>query len=176
MSNQDPTGSEESHPPSVSMRPFSASLPMALLATRETAMRFFRPLLAEYDLTEQQWRVLRALAAASPDRALDAGELAAATCLLPPSLSRIIDNLEKRGLIERNVDAADQRRALLTLSGPGFAKVNEIAPRSERRYARIESTFGSERLRHLIDELHAFTELVEADGASDRDKDDDEAA
>ncbi|MCP4224610.1 MAG: homoprotocatechuate degradation operon regulator HpaR, partial [Actinomycetia bacterium] len=46
------------------IRPFTESLPMALLQARESAMRLFRPLLAEHDLTEQQWRVLRALAGA----------------------------------------------------------------------------------------------------------------
>ncbi len=35
------------------LRSFDASLPMALLRARESAMRLFRPLLAEFDLTEQ---------------------------------------------------------------------------------------------------------------------------
>ena len=51
--------------PAAVIRSFDKSLPMALLRTREAAMQHFRPLLAEHDLTEQQWRVLRALNAAS---------------------------------------------------------------------------------------------------------------
>ena len=76
----------------VELRPFEASLPMALLQAREAAMRLFRPLLAEHDLTEQQWRVLRALRAA--DDPVDAGELAERTFLLAPSLSRMLSNME----------------------------------------------------------------------------------
>jgi DNA-binding MarR family transcriptional regulator len=47
----------------VPMREFSRSLPMSLLRAREAVMRQFRPSLREHGLTEQQWRILRALAA-----------------------------------------------------------------------------------------------------------------
>ena len=139
------------------MRPFEASLPMALLQARESAMRLFRPLLAEHDLTEQQWRVLRALTAT--EAPVDAGDLAARTFLLAPSLSRILANLEERGLIVRAVDPDDQRRSMIALSGAGEAQVRAIAPESEERYAAIETAFGSDRLAHLLDELHALATL-----------------
>ena len=57
----------------VDIRPFTESLPMALLQAREAAMRLFRPMLAEHDLTEQQWRVLRALSSA--EGPLEPGEI-----------------------------------------------------------------------------------------------------
>ena len=47
----------------VPMREFSRSLPMSLLRAREAVMRQFRPSLRDHGLTEQQWRILRALAA-----------------------------------------------------------------------------------------------------------------
>ncbi len=127
-------------------------------------MRLFRPMLAEHDLTEQQWRVLRALVAA--EEPIDAGELADRTFLLAPSLSRILANLEERGLIKRSVDPEDQRRALLSLSGPGAKQVDAIGPESERRYAQIEAEFGPDRLRSLLGELHEFARLVDSEPAS----------
>ncbi len=139
------------------MRPFDASLPMALLQARESAMRLFRPLLAEHDLTEQQWRVLRALTATKAP--VDAGELAARTFLLAPSLSRILANLEDRDLIVRAVDPDDQRRSLIALSAAGAAQVRAIAPESEQRYAAIETAFGAARLARLLDELHDLAAL-----------------
>ena len=142
---------------SPAMRPFDASLPMALLQAREAAMRLFRPLLAEHDLTEQQWRVLRALTAT--DAPVDAGELAGRTFLLGPSLSRILANLDERGLIVRAVDPDDQRRALIALSDHGAAQVDAIAPESESRYSAIEDAFGADRLAHLLDELHDLATL-----------------
>ncbi|MEM9606309.1 MAG: homoprotocatechuate degradation operon regulator HpaR [Actinomycetota bacterium] len=139
------------------MRPFSASLPMALLQAREAAMRLFRPMLAEHDLTEQQWRVLRALTAV--DEPIDAGALAERTFLLAPSLSRILANLVERRLISRSADPADQRRALFALTTDGVTMVGVVAPASEERYAAIEAAFGAERLGRLLDELHALAAL-----------------
>lgn len=141
----------------IPMRSFDESLPMALLQARETTMRRFRPLLAAHDLTEQQWRVLRALAAA--DESLRVGELADHTFLLAPSLSRILSTLESRGLVERTTAKHDQRRANITLSGAGLRLVREVAPTSEQAYGEIEDAFGSVRLRRLLAELHALADL-----------------
>src|SRR5215471_16814483 len=82
----------------VPMREFSRSLPMSLLRAREAVMRQFRPSLRRHDLTEQQWRILRALAAID---AIEVTELARTAFLLGPSLSRILRDLDARGLIER---------------------------------------------------------------------------
>lgn len=141
------------HSPS-ELRPFSDSLPMALLKAREAAMRRFRPTLGAHDLTEQQWRVLRALNAATEP--IDATELAERTFLLAPSLSRILVNLNDRRLITRAGDPADQRRTLIALSSRGSDQVATIAPKSEARYAEIEAGFGQARLQSLLTELHAF--------------------
>ncbi len=140
-----------------SMRPFEQSLPMALLRAREAAMCRFRPLLAEHELTEQQWRVLRALTAT--DGPIEPTALADRTFLLAPSLSRILANLEDRGLIVRSVATHDQRRSLIELSMRGRTLVRTVAPSSEAAYNRIEERFGVRRLQNLLDELHALAQL-----------------
>ena len=117
----------------------------------------FRPLLAEHHLTEQQWRVLRALTAAN--HPLDAGDIAQRTFLLAPSLSRILAKLEARGMIERQPDPTDQRRSLITLSPAGLETVHTVAPESEHRYGEIEAAFGAERLHHLLRELHELARI-----------------
>src|SRR6201995_5147534 len=78
------------------MPEFPPSLPMALLRAREAVMRQFRPSLRQHGLTEQQWRILRALAAID---AVEVTELVRTAFLLGPSLSRILRDLEKRRLI-----------------------------------------------------------------------------
>ena len=133
---------------------------MALLRAREAAMRLFRPLLAEHGLTEQQWRVLRALTAA-PD-ALEVGEIVAATFLLAPSLSRILSNLEGRGLVERRAVEHDQRRSAISLTAQGQDLVATVSPHSEAIYERIESAFGPAQLRELIDDLDTLRTATEA--------------
>lgn len=149
----------------VDLRDFSQSLPMALMRARERVMREFRPLLGEHDLSEQQWRTLRALAA-SDDR-LEVADLASRTFLLGPSMSRILSNLEGRGLVDRAA-GADQRRALIGLTVRGHELVAKVAPQSEFRYAQITEGFGAERLAQLYTLL---ADLAELDDGAGHDRD-----
>ena len=135
----------------LAMRDFSASLPMALLQAREAAMRLFRPLLAEHDLTEQQWRVLRALSASTTP--LEVGQIVEATFLLAPSLSRILKDLEARSLVARSPVATDQRRAEISLTASGYDLVATVAPKSESIYNQIEACFGTKKLERLLSQL-----------------------
>ena len=95
------------------MREFSRSLPMSLLRAREAVMRQFRPSLRRHGLTEQQWRILRALTSVET---IEVTELARVAFLLGPSLSRILRDLEARDLIERRTAEADLRRAVVSIS------------------------------------------------------------
>ncbi len=137
---------------------------MALLNAREAVMGHFRPLLSRHDLTEQQWRVLRALGAEIEP--VDAGTLADATSLQAPSLSRILANLADRRLIDRTSASDDQRRAVISLSTLGAELVSSVAPESETIYAEIEAKFGEQQLRQLVAELHTLTTTLGAPGAS----------
>ena len=137
---------------------------MALLNAREAVMGHFRPLHSRHDLTEQQWRVLRALGAEIEP--VDAGTLADATSLQAPSLSRILANLADRRLIDRTSASDDQRRAVISLSTLGAELVSSVAPESETIYAEIEAKFGEQQLRQLVAELHTLTTTLGAPGAS----------
>ena len=134
----------------VPMRDFSRSLPMSLLRAREAVMRQFRPALRQHGLTEQQWRILRALAAVET---IEATELARTAFLLGPSLSRILRDLEARQLIERRLANADQRRSVLSISARGLKLMEEVAPSSEAIYAAITRRYGARKLAELQDML-----------------------
>jgi homoprotocatechuate degradation regulator HpaR len=134
----------------VPMRDFSRSLPMSLLRAREAVMRQFRPSLRSHGLTEQQWRILRALAAVD---AIEVTELAHVAFLLGPSLSRILRDLEARRLIERKVRKADLRRAVVSISAKGIKLIEAVAPSSEAIYAAITKRYGARKLAELQDML-----------------------
>lgn len=135
------------------MREFSRSLPMSLLRAREAVMRQFRPSLRRYDLTEQQWRILRALAAID---AIEVTELARTAFLLGPSLSRILRDLEARRLIERRAAKTDLRRGVVSISEKGVRLMEIVAPSSEAIYAAITERYGARRLTELQDMLDAL--------------------
>ena len=143
----------------VPMRDFSRSLPMSLLRAREAVMRQFRPSLRHHELTEQQWRILRALAAVET---IEVTELARTAFLLGPSLSRILRDLEARQLIERRVAEADQRRAVVSISADGLKLIAAVAPSSEAIYAAITKRFGARRLVELQEMLAALEHSLSA--------------
>lgn len=139
------------------LRDFEHSLPMELLKAREAAMSRFRPMLRDHGLTEQQWRVIRALA--DYDR-MDASELARRSFLLAPSLTRILQHLENEKLVKRLSDANDQRRSVITLTAKGKKLFSEVAPDSAALYEDIESSFGPERLALLYELLEEFHQAI----------------
>src|ERR1700686_4082187 len=100
------------HTPRVRLRAISPSLPVALLLSYEAVIRHFRPALRAFDITEQQWRVLRALSSISES---DVGHLARATHLAPTSLSR-----------KRQRSNTDMRLALIMISRDGLRLVDEL--------------------------------------------------
>src|SRR4051795_1910882 len=135
------------------MREFSRSLPMSLLRAREAVMRQFRPSLRDHGLTEQQWRILRALASVDT---IEVTELAQLAFLLGPSLSRILRDLEARELIRRRVVLADQRRSEVSITGAGIKLIETVAPSSEAIYAVINKRFGASKLAALQQILQAL--------------------
>jgi homoprotocatechuate degradation regulator HpaR len=143
----------------VPMRDFSRSLPMSLLRAREAVMRQFRPSLRHHGLTEQQWRILRALAAVET---IEVTELARTAFLLGPSLSRILRDPEARQLIERRVAEADQRRAVVSISAKGLKLIEAVAPSSEAIYAAITKRYGARKLAELQEMLHALEHSLSA--------------
>ena len=131
----------------------SQSLPVALTRAREAVMRYLRPPLREHELTEQQWRVLRALSQNGP---LEPTELAHLTFLLAPSLSRILRDLVERRVIERRALKSDLRRSMISLTPAGARLLKVVAPRSKHGTARIAHRFGKARvlaLRALLEDL-----------------------
>jgi homoprotocatechuate degradation regulator HpaR len=103
-----------------------------------------RPLLRAHGFTEQQYRVLRTLQNEAP---LDNATIAARATLLPPSVTRILADLQDRGLVEDVRDNGRWVRAQLTAGGEeavraAAADVDEVG---EMLTARM----GSARLQEL---------------------------
>lgn len=132
---------------------FDRSLPMSLLRAREAVMSKFIPALKEHGLSAQQWRAIRSL---DQEDGIEISELSKRCYLLKPSMSRIVQNLEARQLIERRSVARDQRRTALYLTAAGRDLVELVAPKSEERYQFISRQFGNgklELLQELLDDL-----------------------
>ncbi|MGB1091409.1 MAG: homoprotocatechuate degradation operon regulator HpaR [Oceanobacter sp.] len=135
------------------MRKFDDSIPLKLLKARESTMAFFRPILQEIGLTEQQWRVIRAL---NEYEELESKQLAELCCILSPSLTGIINRLESNGYLNRRKSTEDQRRILVSLTDKSKQMFADVSPRLEQRYAEMTSQLSTEKmelLKELLDEI-----------------------
>jgi DNA-binding MarR family transcriptional regulator len=74
------------------------------------------------ELTLAQLRVLRRLA----KQPQSLGQLGAELSLAPPSITRLVDRLEERGLIERHRDAEDRRKVVARLTEEGRRLVRAV--------------------------------------------------
>ncbi len=139
------------------MRPFSRSLPMQLMRAREAVMRRFRPHLAEHGFSEQQWRIVRALADAGE---MEIGALSEHCQIHGASLSRMLPKLARAGLIGRQNHKQDQRRVVVSITPKGRAVFRSVAPESEEIYAAMEREIGAAKLRELYRLLDEIIETL----------------
>ena len=128
------------------MRTLDQSLPLKLLKAREAVMERFRPQLNAHGVTEQQWRVLRALAEVD---AIDIGALSQWIALSTPSLSRMLPDMETRGLIKRRRHKADGRVVIIALAPRGRSLFERMSTESERIYHELEAAVGRSSIEVL---------------------------
>ncbi len=136
---------------------------MALLSAREAIMEYLRPHLRNFNLTEQQWRVLRTLTAVDE---ISTTDLADATVILGPSLTRILRDLEDRKLIKRWTSPEDGRRSMVMISKTGSDLIGEVGVGSEVIiYNEMSRAFsGRENLSELHKLLGEFIEKAKLAG------------
>lgn len=142
------------------------NLPHLLLQARETLMAGFRPILRQYGVTEQQWRVMRTL---NEQGEMEPNQVADACLILSPSLTRMLASMEEAGLIVRSRSTTDQRRQLISLTDHCRALVAEMEPLIDARYSELESMIGAERLAGVyaaIDEMLGIIAAHDAESAA----------
>ena len=124
-----------------------------LLRTCDLLSRGLAQLLKTEDLSPTQYNVLRILRG-SPE-GLPCGEIASRMITRDPDVTRLLDRLEKRGLISRSRDAKDRRTVM-----------GQITPEGLKLLARLDDPIQKthrQQLGHLgKNRLWALTELLAA--------------
>jgi DNA-binding MarR family transcriptional regulator len=78
----------------------------------------------EFGLSIPEWRIIANLGRFGP---LNAGDLAQRSSLDKPKVTRALQKLEARGLVERSIEARDRRQVRLALSRRGRSMLGQIA-------------------------------------------------
>ena len=143
------------------------NLPLLLLRSREAVMARFRGILNQHGLTEQQWRVIRALLDESP---LEPRQICERCQLLSASAAGVLARMEDLGLVQRERMAHDQRRVQVSVTPKSRAIARRIAPLAEAEYLLIEKALGAPLLAQLyasLDQLLLRLGEAAADGGDD---------
>lgn len=120
-------------------------LPRLLREAHESLVAAFRPHLADEGLTEQQWRVLRAL----EDGPQSQIELSERCAMRPASMSGVLTRMERDGLVERRRSDDDRRRVDVARTQLAEDVVARLTPRVRAEYAGIVGAVGAETLAAL---------------------------
>ncbi len=122
-----------------------------LLRTTDMLSRRLVEVLKTEDFSSNQYNVLRILRGAP--EGLSCGEIANRMITRDPDITRLVDRLEKRGLISRCRETKDRRTVLV-----------RIAPQGLKLLARLDEPVQNahrKQLGHLgRDRLKALTELL----------------
>lgn len=150
-------------------RIYEGSLIIGLLRLRDGMRLFFRPILREYQLTDQNWRIIKVLGETGPT---DMTQLGLAAVIPPASASRIVTRMEAGGLLKRRADGADRRQVRVELTAKGKRLYAKVAPLIRRTYSEIAGLLDPRLLATLDSTVRALNEQIAAAGLPAADEDD----
>jgi DNA-binding MarR family transcriptional regulator len=111
------------------MGPLDSYLPYLLNRAGARIATAFGEEVRPLGATLQMWRVLAALREKDGRRM---GDLSGTTSIEVSTLTRLVDNMEKKGLVERRRDAEDARVVALYVTAAGKRLTQRIVPIAER--------------------------------------------
>ena len=112
----------------------------------------------DLDLTAEMLQVLRYLWAHD---GVNQQEIANAVNKDKATLTSMLDNLVRRGLVERQEDSQDRRSKRIRLTSKGWALEQQIAPMMDNMYAVAGLNLSAEKLRASIVLLKQIAENLD---------------
>lgn len=111
--------------------------------------------IAAEEVTEEQWRILQLL---SDERGRSMGDLAELVLMNHPALTKNIDRLVSRNLVQRAADAHDNRKVLVYVSDLGLEVVSRLKKSVDAHHGALEVAMGPRKVEQLKKLLKCFIE------------------
>ena len=125
---------------------------LELCRTTDILSRRLSVVLKAEDLSANQYNVLRILRG-SPD-GLPCGEIACRMITRDPDITRLLDRMEKRGLISRWREEKDRRTVMGRITAEGLKVLARLDEPIQAAHRKQLGGLGRERLRALVELLH----------------------
>ncbi len=131
-----------------------------LLASANRRMRIgLAQSIADEEVNEEHWRILQVL---SNEQGRSMGDLAEAVLLNHPALTKNIDKLVSKGLVQRAADVYDNRKVLVYISDLGLETMARLRKSVDAHHDGIEEALGPRKTTQLKRLLENFIEELEA--------------
>ena len=127
-------------------------LPYLVARASHVILRDFHALLKPAKMRVPEWRVLGTL---SSGGGYTVGALARATLFKQPTLSKLLDRLERRGLVRRAAGGMDLRHSLVELTARGRKRIKPVVAQARRREKAVLKG-------HRLRDIKAFKALLKA--------------
>lgn len=124
-----------------------------IVRTADLLSRGPREVIRKEDLTPNQYNVLRILRG-SPD-GLSCGDIGDRMITADPDITRLLDRLEKRGLIQRWRGENDRRAVMARITDAGLELLDRLDEPVQEEHSRQLGPLGEDKLRTLSDLLTA---------------------
>jgi len=134
-------------------------LPYLVARASHVILHDFHSLLKQSRMRVPEWRVLGTLSAGG---GRTVGALARATLFKQPTLSKLLDRLEGRGLVRRVAGGMDLRHSLVELTARGRKRIGPVVAQARRREKKILGTYRARDIRAFKRLLKAFIAGFEA--------------
>ena len=122
-----------------------------LLRTSDVLARRIGYVLKDAELSSNQYNVLRILRGAP--EGLPCGEIGSRMITRDPDITRLLDRLEKRGLISRTRETKDRRMVLTRISPEGLKLLAQLDDPVQQAHREQLGHLGKDRLRALTELL-----------------------
>ena len=96
------------------------------------------------------------------------GELAAIEQVSPPTITAVVDKLEKLGLVTRQADASDRRVTRVHATSAGLEQLDEVRNRRTSWLATQVTALDDDERRRLADAVDVLAKLVDVAEAAGR--------
>src|SRR5258706_11422922 len=121
-------------------------------------------LFGRYELTPQQYNALRLLKAAHP-KSIPTLSIASRLISRAPDITRLLDKLHDRKLVERNRPADNRRTVMINITPAGLELLNQLAADVRDCHARQLGHLSASQVRTLIDLLQKARAPHEPEGS-----------
>jgi DNA-binding MarR family transcriptional regulator len=133
-------------------KPFDSREEEVVLALQHTATRLMEPwamfLKSRAQLTLSQYNVLRILRGARPER-LACSEISRRMVARDPDVTRLVDRLAARGLVDRLRDRSDRRVVEIGITKAGLTLLKQLDPAVQRFPREMLAQLDPKRIDQL---------------------------